>query len=248
VNWFQTDVQGQSFTPGVYNTTSTTPFCRPPTSGAWRPTPTRSSRPSRNADIELLFSPLPANFRQLYGWGILGTAPALAAAGRLNGLSGAGDTTDFTAKGTEIELRLQPDAQLAHPDERRQPGIDADQQPAVSEKADRLMTPVWDQLRDRPASRLSGRLPAHRSAARPGPTHLRRIPRRQCDRARLPPRSPPRAPPRPSSANGARIWSPTTPSAPTPLRRNPEGASASAAPCAGRTNSASAIRRRAMPT
>jgi hypothetical protein len=202
---------------------------------------------SRNADIALLFSPLPANFRQLYGWGILGTASALAAAGRLNGLSGAGDTTDFTAKGTEIEIRLQPDAQLAHPDERRQTGIDADQQPAVSEAADRLMTPVWDQLRDRP--RLAYPVGWQPTDPLPVPAQLTygdyldanvtvpvchrdrhrglrlgraaQMARESCHQLHLPPR--------------------------LPFGEKLKG-SASAAPCAGRTNSASAIRRRATPT
>jgi hypothetical protein len=217
VSRFQTDVQGQSFTPGVYNTTINNAILQAADIWGVEANVNPQLAASRNADIALLFSPLPANFRQLYGWGIVGTAPNLAAAGRLTGLSGAGDTTDFTAKGTEIEIVYNPTRNWRIlMNVARQESIQTNSLPFLK-KLIGLMTPVWDQLRDRPAPRLSGRLPAHRSAARPGPTYLRRLPRRQCARARLPPRSPPRAPPRPSSANGARILSPTTPSAPTPL-------------------------------
>jgi len=103
----------------------------------------------RNADIARLFSPLPANFRELYGWGIVGTAPNLAAAGRLNNLSGAGDTTDFTAKGTEIEVVYNPTRNWrVLMNVATQESVQTNSLPFLK-KLIGLMTPAWDSLRDR---------------------------------------------------------------------------------------------------
>ncbi|MBL9212950.1 MAG: hypothetical protein JNL92_20990 [Opitutaceae bacterium] len=150
VNWFQTDVQGQSFTPGVYNTTINNAILQAADIWGVEANVNPQLAASRNADIALLFSPLPANFRELYGWGILGTAPGLAAAGRLNALSGAGDTTDFTAKGTEIELVYNPTRNWRIlMNVAKQESIQTNSLPFLK-KLIGLMTPVWDQLRNRP--------------------------------------------------------------------------------------------------
>jgi len=150
VNWFQTDVQGQSFTPGVYNTTINNAILQAADLWGVEANVNPQLAASRNADIALLFSPLPANFRQLYGWGILGTAPSLAAAGRLNNLSGAGDTTDFTAKGTEIEIVYNPTRNWRMlMNVAKQESIQTNSLPFLK-KLIGLMTPVWNQLRDRP--------------------------------------------------------------------------------------------------
>lgn len=150
VSRFQTDVQGQSFTPGVYNTTINNAILQAADIWGVEANVNPQLAASRNADIALLFSPLPANFRQLYGWGIVGTAPNLAAAGRLTGLSGAGDTTDFTAKGTEIEIVYNPSRNWRIlMNVARQESIQNNSLPFLK-KLIGLMTPVWDQLRDRP--------------------------------------------------------------------------------------------------
>ncbi|MBL9186033.1 MAG: TonB-dependent receptor plug domain-containing protein [Opitutaceae bacterium] len=63
----------------------------------------------RNADIELLFSALPANYRELHSFRINGTAPNISVSGILNtGLAGATDTTDTTAKGLEADFVFNP--------------------------------------------------------------------------------------------------------------------------------------------
>lgn len=149
MNWFRTDVQGQSFTPGVYNTTINNGILQAADIWGVEGNVNPQLVAMRNADIELLFSPLPANFRQLYGWGIVGTAPSLAAAGRLNNLSGAGDTTDYTASGREVEIVYNPTrnwrilVNVAN-----QESVQTNSLPFLKRLIE-LMTPVWDQLRSR---------------------------------------------------------------------------------------------------
>ncbi|MBL9189929.1 MAG: TonB-dependent receptor plug domain-containing protein [Opitutaceae bacterium] len=62
--------------------------------------------PFMNAVIERLFSALPSDYRSLRDFRIVGTAPNLSPAfGQLNGIT---DTTDFLARGTEVELVYNP--------------------------------------------------------------------------------------------------------------------------------------------
>ncbi len=63
----------------------------------------------RTADIEAVFAVLPAGFRDLYGWRLSGAFPTLnhTFVGTLPGFT---DTTDFVAKGTEIEMTFQPNS------------------------------------------------------------------------------------------------------------------------------------------
>lgn len=148
VNWFETKVQGQSSTPSVYNTAVNNAVLQHAdlwgVEGNFNP----QLVAMRNADIETLFSALPADFRSLYGWGITGTAPNLAANGRIT-LSGSGDTTDFTAKGTEIEIVYNPTrnwrilANVA-----KQETVQSNSLPFLK-RFIALMTPVWNQLADR---------------------------------------------------------------------------------------------------
>ncbi len=149
VNWFETGVIGQTFTPNVYNTVVNNAILQ--MADVWGTEANRNPHLAAmsNADIELLFSPLPANFRQLYGWGILGAAPNLAAASRLTALSGAGDTTDFTAKGTEIELVFNPTRHWRIlMNVAKQETVQTNSLPFLKRLIG-LMTPVWNQLRTR---------------------------------------------------------------------------------------------------
>ena len=150
VNWFETKVTGQTLTPPVHNLTVNNAILQ--LADIWGVEGNINPHlvASRNADIELLFSPLPSNFRSLYGWGIIGTAPSLAAAGRLNGLPGAGDTTDFTAKGTEFEIVYNPTRNWRIlVNVAKQETIQSNSLPFLKNLIG-LMTPIWNQLRDRP--------------------------------------------------------------------------------------------------
>ncbi|MEN9402486.1 MAG: hypothetical protein RL091_1189, partial [Verrucomicrobiota bacterium] len=149
VNWFETNVTGQSLRPPVYTQTTNNAILQFADIWAEEGNVNPHLVASRNADIELLFSPLPANFPSIYGWGVTGTAPNLAANGRVT-LAGDTDTTDFTAKGTEFEIVYNPTrnwrilANVA-----KQETIQTNSLPFLK-KLVGLMTPVWDQLRGRP--------------------------------------------------------------------------------------------------
>jgi hypothetical protein len=149
VNWFETKVKGQSLTPPVYTQAINNGVLQLADFWGEEGNVNPQLVAQRNADIELLFSGLPANFRSIYGWGISGTAPNLAANGRVN-LSGSGDTTDFTAKGTEFEIVYNPTrnwrilANVA-----KQETVQTNSLPFLKEFIAR-MTPAWNQLRDRP--------------------------------------------------------------------------------------------------
>jgi hypothetical protein len=78
VNWFETRVTGQSFSPApLFNTAINNAILQRADAWGVEANINPHLAAQRNADIELLFSPLPANFRQLYNWGIVGTAPSL---------------------------------------------------------------------------------------------------------------------------------------------------------------------------
>ncbi|MBE7538430.1 MAG: TonB-dependent receptor [Opitutaceae bacterium] len=148
VNWFETNVKGQSLRPAVFGQAVNNAVLQVADFWGEEGNVNPQLVAMRNADIELLFSPLPANFRSLYGWGISGTAPNLAANGRVP-LSGDTDTTDFVAKGTEFEIVYNPTrswrilANVA-----RQETIQNNSLPFLKSFI-AAMTPVWNQLRDR---------------------------------------------------------------------------------------------------
>ena len=150
MNWFKTRVQGQSFTPGVYATTITNAILQ--TTGFWGMEGNINPHlvAQRNADIERVFSVLPGNFRALYNWQISGTAPNLVATTTLGGLPGTGDTSDFTARGLEIEMVCNPTrhwrilANVA-----KQETVQTSSMPFLKDLISRLR-PVWNELKDRP--------------------------------------------------------------------------------------------------
>jgi hypothetical protein len=105
----------------------------------------------RNADIETLFAPLPANYRSLHNFRVTGTAPNLAVSGILNtGLAGATDTTDTTAKGLEADLVFNPTARwrillnIA-----KQETVQSNSLPFMKSFV-ALMKPTWDRLANTP--------------------------------------------------------------------------------------------------
>lgn len=105
----------------------------------------------RNADIETLFAPLPANFRDLYGFRINGTAPTISVSGNIGtSLTGATDTTDTTAKGLEADI-------VFNPTPRWRILVNVAQQETVLTNSFpfmksfvALMKPTWDRLADTP--------------------------------------------------------------------------------------------------
>ena len=102
----------------------------------------------RNADIDLLFSALPPGFKEIHNFEVNGTSPNIAAT--VTRVSGTTDTTDYVAKGTELELVYNPTrnwrilANVA-----RQETVLSNMLPGTKDLIARLK-PIWDRLADRP--------------------------------------------------------------------------------------------------
>lgn len=151
-NTFTTKVVRQGLTPQVHNVAINNGILQLADTWGIEANINPHLAAARNADIDLLFSPLPANFRELYGWAILGTAPSLSAAGRPSSLSGVSDTSDFTAEGHEMELVVNPTRNWrVLLNVARQESIQTNSLPFTKRLVE-LMRPVWDQLADRPRS------------------------------------------------------------------------------------------------
>ncbi len=148
INWFETganaqsvNLLGQAFVPAVITR-----------AGIWATEANNNPHlaAQSQADIDLLFSTLPANYRDLYGLQITGTAPNITYASNTN-LAGATDTTDLTAKGTELDLTFNPTnnwrilLNVA-----RQETVLTNSYPQMKRFV-ALMRPVWDKLSARPA-------------------------------------------------------------------------------------------------
>ncbi|MBM3851798.1 MAG: hypothetical protein FJ399_01440 [Verrucomicrobia bacterium] len=105
----------------------------------------------RNADLETLFAPLPANYRSLHNFRVTGTAPNLAVSGILNtGLAGATDTTDTTAKGLEADLVFNPTARWRILlNVAKQETVQSNSLPFMKSFV-ALMKPTWDRLANTP--------------------------------------------------------------------------------------------------
>ncbi|MGH7956980.1 MAG: TonB-dependent receptor plug domain-containing protein [Opitutaceae bacterium] len=142
VNRFETSIEGQSV--GGYGNALNNAVLQ--TAGFWAEEQNINPHIDRSADIELLFSVLPANFRELYQWRVTGTAEQQNLSATHTLISGVTDTTDFTAKGTEAELTFNPSRQwrfLANV--ANQETVQTNIAPGLREFIAR-MQPVWDQL------------------------------------------------------------------------------------------------------
>lgn len=149
VNRFETAVTGQSFTPGVFGTAINNGTLQMADVWVLEGNINPHLVAMRNADIELLFSALPANFRRLYDFQVTGAAPNLAVS-RLPLAPGTGDTTDYTAKGMEIEVVYNPTSNwriLANV--AKQETVQSNSLPFLKRYI-ALMKPIWEQLSDRP--------------------------------------------------------------------------------------------------
>ncbi|MDO8543531.1 MAG: hypothetical protein Q7S40_24080 [Opitutaceae bacterium] len=151
VNWFETGVHGVSFSSSASTTALFGGILGAAESWATEANNNPHLAAQAAADVELLFSPLPANFRQLYGFVVTGTAPNLGVA--KSELAGRGDTTDFNAKGVEFELVYNPTrswrimANVAN-----QETIRTNSLPFLKSHIARML-PVWKQLSGRPNGR-----------------------------------------------------------------------------------------------
>jgi hypothetical protein len=148
VNRFETSVRGQSFNPTAHQNAQW--FGLAATARVWAEEANINPHLAamRNADIDRLFGALPAEFRELQNFQVSGSPPNLSAT--TTRISGATDTTDFVAKGTEIELVYNPTrnwrilANVA-----RQETVQSNILPNTKDLVARL-TPVWEELADRP--------------------------------------------------------------------------------------------------
>jgi outer membrane receptor protein involved in Fe transport len=107
LNRFETAVSGQAIAQNAGSTLRINGVLQ--RTGFWATEQNINPNINRSADIEAVFAVLPANFRQTYGWTVSGNAPTLNHT-FVSQLPGFTDTTDFVAKGTEIEMTFQPNS------------------------------------------------------------------------------------------------------------------------------------------
>jgi hypothetical protein len=104
-----------------------------------------------NADLELLFSPLPANYKQLYNFVVSGSPPNVAANANVVALPST-DSVDTSAKGLEMDVTYNPTKNWRILlNVAKQETIQTNQYP-FSKRFISLMKPVWDRLASRPAN------------------------------------------------------------------------------------------------
>jgi hypothetical protein len=109
--------------------------------------------PFMNAALERMFSALPANYRELYDFGVFGEAPELAH--NFRSMAGLQDTTDFAAKGMEAGIVYNPTrnwrimANVA-----RQETVRSNAIPRTRAFVD-LMLPVWNSSITDPVTGIS---------------------------------------------------------------------------------------------
>ncbi|MGH7944832.1 MAG: TonB-dependent receptor plug domain-containing protein, partial [Opitutaceae bacterium] len=144
VSRFETRIEGQSFSSPALTSALNNAVLQ--TAGFWAMERNINPHIDRSADIELLFSVLPANFRELYRWRVTGSAAQQNLSATSTLLSGATDTTDFTAEGTEIEFTFNPNRQWRWiANVANQETVQTNIAPGTREFLVR-MKPVWDKL------------------------------------------------------------------------------------------------------
>ncbi len=149
LNWFETSVKGQNYNPTVVQTAAWDAVVR--SAARWYAegllNPHLVDRGI--ADAELLFSALPANYRTLYDWRVIGVRPRQEVVFN-NSIPGSTDTTDYTARGTEFEIVYNPTKNWRIlGNVARQATVQSNALPFLKDIMTR-MKPVWDQLRSRP--------------------------------------------------------------------------------------------------
>ncbi len=151
MNWFETAIKGASY--NWSNFTAATVNNIFGAAAAWAVEGNINPRMAaqRNADIELLFSALPSNYRALHNFKVNGTAPNLSVSGNLNtGLAGATDTTDTTAKGLEADIVFNPTPRWRIlMNVAKQETVQSNSLPFMKSFV-ALMKPAWDKLANTP--------------------------------------------------------------------------------------------------
>ena len=110
----------------------------------------------RTADIETLFSTLPANFRTVHQFRVTGSAAAQNLSSTYQIVPGISDTTDFTAKGTELEATFSPNRQWTLLfNVANQETIQSNIAPGTREFITRML-PAWQKLYTKPRLNFPG--------------------------------------------------------------------------------------------
>ncbi len=110
----------------------------------------------RSADLETLFSTLPPNFRAIHQFRVTGSAAQQNLSATYQLATGISDTTDYTAKGTEIELTFSPNRQWRFLfNVANQETIQTNIAPGTKEFIARML-PAWEKLADKPRVNYPG--------------------------------------------------------------------------------------------
>jgi hypothetical protein len=149
VNRFETAVKDQPFSSQPLSNSYNNAILQD--AAAWAQEQNLNPNIDRSADLELLFSALPANFRELYRWRVTGSAAQRNLSATYTLVSGVTDTTDFSAKGTEAEFTYTPNARWRFlGNVANQETVQTNIVPGTKEFRAR-MKPVWDKLANVPA-------------------------------------------------------------------------------------------------
>ncbi len=151
VNWFETSIVGASSSPTNYTIATVNSVLQTAATWAVEANANPQLAGLRAAQLDLLFSALPSNYRDLYQFKVSGTSPGISVTGSTSsGLSGSTDTRDFVAKGTEVDLVYNPTnrwrilANVA-----RQETVQSNSYPFTRRFVE-IMRPVWNQLSNVP--------------------------------------------------------------------------------------------------
>lgn len=145
-NTFETNQTNLSQQPGVLSNTLYNAIVVVASNWATEANVNPQLAAQRNADLQLLLNALPPNYLDLYNWKLVGTAPNLTTTAALPGQQGIADTTDFRAKGLEMDIVFNPTvnwrimANIA-----KQQTVQSNVLPFLRSFIER-MTPVWNQL------------------------------------------------------------------------------------------------------
>ena len=155
INRFETKTTDQSInSPGGFSAAYNNGVLQ--TATFWAVERNINSGIDRSADIETLFSTLPPNFRAIHQYKVTGSAAQQNLSATYQLAAGISDTTDFTAKGTEIELTFSPNRQWRFLfNVANQETIQTNIAPGTREFITRMM-PAWEKLYDKPRNNYPG--------------------------------------------------------------------------------------------
>ncbi len=147
VNRYETAIKDDTFNPQVYGLAIRNAMFQVPQTWLVEGNVNPHLVEMRNAQVDFLFSALPANYRELYGLKVEGEAPKLVS--RYEAISSV-DTTDYVAKGTEMEIVFNPTRNwriMANVS--KQETVQTNMLPSLKQFV-ALMLPIWNQLRGVP--------------------------------------------------------------------------------------------------